>query len=358
MEMQAVRRLVQNPNSFGGVTTRDRDGRGAVPAAIAETVKEIGKGANYYIRSDIASFFTKIPKPIVLDTIGEHITDSESRNFIQDAIYIELENMAKLRRQGFDALFPIQDIGVAQGNCLSPLLGNILLSEFDALMNDSVCRCLRYIDDFIIRGPNKQIVRKRFREAVQYLKKYDMTAYDPAVDTGKADHGDIASGFDFLGVNLMNGLVRPAKKSRQRVIKRTGEVFRESAEAMAKSNGHRISSKHSLIRTLVTVSGIAKGWSEQYSYCNERNVLQTLDREIDKQLREFIGRYSAIRYSLSNDDDKRRLLGVALLADSEGPKIEWGVSLPNSDVPLADVASASVDPEAAAAEIEVLSSAA
>jgi hypothetical protein len=120
MEMPEFRSLVQNPNSFGGVTTRDKDGRGAVPAAIAETVKEIGKGANYYIRSDIASFFTKIPKPTVLGAIGEHIADSESRNFIRESIYIELENMAKLRRQGFDALFPIQEIGVAQGNCLSP----------------------------------------------------------------------------------------------------------------------------------------------------------------------------------------------------------------------------------------------
>jgi hypothetical protein len=224
-------------------------------------------------------------------------------------------------------------------------------------MSDGACRCLRYIDDFIILGPNKQIVRKRFREAVQYLKKYDMTAYDPAVDTGKADHGDIVSGFDFLGVNLMQGLVRPAKKSRQRLIKRTGEVFRESAEAMAKNDGQRVSSKHSLVRTLVTVSGIAKGWSEQYSYCNERNVLQTLDHEIDKQLREFIGRYSAIRSSLSNDDDRRRLLGVALLTDSNGPKIEWGVSLRSSDLSLAGDATA-VHPEANSAKIEVLSSAA
>jgi hypothetical protein len=326
LRIPAVHGFVENPNSFGGVTRRDGDGRAAVPAAIAETVREIERGAAYFIRSDIASFFAKVPKPVVLEIIEDHVTDTVSRDLVRDSIHIELTNMAKLRKRGFDSLFPIEDIGVAQGNCLSPLVGNILLYEFDSVMNDGVCRCLRYIDDFIILGPDKKAVRQRFGKAIQYLKNYDMTAYDPKTDTDKADHGDVRAGFDFLGVNLKDGLVRPAKKSRRRLLRRIEEVLQESADAMVKSASEPIDldRKHSVTRTLTTINGMVKGWAEQYSYCNERNVFQTLDREIDKLIRSYLGRYSHVRSSISSDDDQRRLLGVALLTDSHGPMIQWG----------------------------------
>lgn len=82
LEIAAIRRFVENPNSFGGVTSRDEDGRSAVPRAISQAAKEIQGGANYYVRSDIKSFFRKIPKPVVLDQINAHVTDTESQNLI------------------------------------------------------------------------------------------------------------------------------------------------------------------------------------------------------------------------------------------------------------------------------------
>lgn len=328
LDIKAIKTFVENPNSFGGVRKRDSDARGAVPAAIAEVVKEIGRGARYYIRSDIASFFTKIPKPVVLDIIHKQVKDEESRQLINRAIHIELENMATLRKRGFDALFPIQDIGVAQGNCLSPLLGNILLSEFDERMSDESSRCLRYIDDFIILGANKQAVRKKFREAIQLLAKFNLTAYDPAIDKEKADSGDVLRGLDFLGVSLKNGSIKPSRKSRQRLIRRIENVLNESAIAMSKRNIEPMQSRHTLLHALTTIGGITKGWAEQYSYCNERNIFQTLDREIDKKIGAYIGRYRDIRSSSFDENDKRRLLGVSLLTDTSKAAIEWNVTEP------------------------------
>lgn len=230
--------------------------------------------------------------------------------------------MTTLRRRGFDALFPIEEIGVAQGNCLSPLLGNVLLSEFDQIMSDDECRCLRYIDDFILLGPDKKTVRKRFRQITEYLRQYGMSAYDPRTESEKADHGDVARGFDFLGVNLKGGAIRPSKKSRRRLIGRIDELFGDSIRAMSQSDTQTLERKHSLVRTLTLADGIAKGWSEQYSYCNERNVFQTLDRQIDKKLRGYLGRYASIQSKTHSDDEKRHLLGVALLTDSESRPIK------------------------------------
>ena len=77
----------------------------------------------------------------------------------RQAIHVELSNLAALREHA--DRFPTEDIGVAQGSALSPLLGNIILADFDQRMNDGECRCLRYIDDFIVLGPSSAAVMAR-----------------------------------------------------------------------------------------------------------------------------------------------------------------------------------------------------
>ena len=76
--------------------------------------------------------------------------------------------MAGLREK-FEA-FPIGDIGVAQGNSLSPLLGNIILHSFDRAMNEGDCRCVRYIDDFIILAPTRKAALARMQKAPAIFK--------------------------------------------------------------------------------------------------------------------------------------------------------------------------------------------
>ena len=60
---------------------------------------------------------------IVMDAVK----DQEFIDLFTRAITVELENMAQLREAA--NAFPIEDIGVAQGNSLSPLLGNLILYD-------------------------------------------------------------------------------------------------------------------------------------------------------------------------------------------------------------------------------------
>src|SRR4051812_47008476 len=55
------------------------------------------------------------------------------------------------------------------GGVLSPLLGNIILAAFDKQMNEGDCRCIRYIDDFIVLDPSGKAVMARTRLAKQIL---------------------------------------------------------------------------------------------------------------------------------------------------------------------------------------------
>ena len=127
----------------------------------------IGDGCRYVIRSDIAKFFTCIPKSKVTQIVSSAVQDQEFVGLFEQAIAVELENMAQLRERA--KAFPIEDIGVAQGNSLSPLLGNLFLYDFDQEFNKRPgVRCIRYIDDFIILAPSQEIAEITFVEAQQY----------------------------------------------------------------------------------------------------------------------------------------------------------------------------------------------
>ena len=166
---------------FGGIKSR------GVRDALDAAYQEVMSGATHYIRSDIQEFFTKIPRGVVISKIEDVVDDKKFIDLLTQATTTELENLATL---GEDAdRFPIYDIGVAQGCCLSPLLGNILLSDFDAQMNGRGILCLRYIDDFIIFGKSPSAVAKAFKSAQHLLGQYRLTAYDPAGASDKAKMG-------------------------------------------------------------------------------------------------------------------------------------------------------------------------
>ncbi len=137
----------KNSTSFGGIKGRKL----GVPGAVRAVYESIQSGvAKYYIRSDVDSFFTRIPRSVVLENIGLIIPDKKFKNILEKATHVELDNLAKL---GLSAsYFPSYEIGVAQGCCLSPLLGNILLEDFDRKLNGRDITCIRYIDDFLILG--------------------------------------------------------------------------------------------------------------------------------------------------------------------------------------------------------------
>ena len=145
----AIKEYYENPVSFGGIKG---EGLG-VPGAIKCVYEAIRNGATYFIRSDIESFFTQIPRSVILDKIKFVIKDTLFNELLERATQTELENLVTLGASA--KYFPLYDIGVAQGCCLSPLIGNVLLADFDKEMNGRGMHCIRYIDDFIILGPKK-----------------------------------------------------------------------------------------------------------------------------------------------------------------------------------------------------------
>jgi len=316
VKVPAIRQYAENPYSFGGVKKQVGQRLAAVPAAIQAVLAAIGDGATYVTRSDITSFFTKIQKPIVTGIVAGATCEPSFMELFGQAITVELENLASLREHA--SAFPIQEIGVAQGNSLSPLLGNLLLYDFDQQMNAGECRTIRYIDDFLILAPSRRLAERQFFEGREHLKKLGLE-----VSTEKTSKAYVADGFEFLGIEMGNGLIRPNRKSRNRLLASVSAAFNKSVFAFQSyRKAGTIFRSFTLIRTLSEVSGIVSGWGAHYSFCNDKNVFRQLDCEIDTLLRQYLGAYSAALKSV-DQRGRRRLLGLHLLEELAHKCFDW-----------------------------------
>jgi RNA-directed DNA polymerase len=312
-----IKKYVKTPHSFGGIQKDKDDELSAVPAAVKEVLAAIENGGRYIIRSDITSFFTRISKDAVTNIIASAVNNDEFVNLFKQAIVVELENMAKLASAA--ASFPIHDIGVAQGNCLSPLMGNIILHEFDARLNkDKDVRCIRYIDDFIIIAPSKDIAENTFSTAQHILKSHGMT-----VSPAKTKRASIDENFEFLGIEFANGLLRPGKKSRDRVVASISNAFLESIKAMrGYSQSKMIDERLSLIETMCRVSGIMQGWGKHYYFCNDGKCFAHLDGIIENRLKHYLGNYREERTKV-DDAGRWMLLGIEALSKMDRQPFAW-----------------------------------
>ena len=316
LAVPAINALSKNPFSFGGVTKHKDSQLAAVPAAIAAVLSAIEGGAKFVIRSDVTSFFAKIPKPEIFAIVEKAVSEPLFLRIFEQAITVELENLATLGSRASE--FPLESIGVAQGSSLSPLLGNILLFEFDKQMNSGDVRCIRYIDDFVILATNPESAERAFSGACRLLKRHGLST-----STTKIFKGFIAKKFEFLGIEIGNGYITPSRASRKKLLERvrngldiTAEDFRMVAD------GTNANSPFSLIRTLVDISGAVNGWGHHYSFCNDKQVFSNLDTEIDKLLGEYFAKYSTARKT-SNSKASRRMLGVPLLNDLASAPFNW-----------------------------------
>ena len=318
-ELPGLEPYILNPNSFGGMRKSERRQLSAVPAAVSAVLEAIGQGARFVMCADISGFFTRIPKSQVSAIVGEAAADGEFMTFFDSAIRVELSNMAELRQHADK--FPIEDIGVAQGNSLSPLLGNILLRDFDDQMNCGDCHTKRYIDDFVVLGPTPSAVAARMRLARRLLTAHGMELSDSKTSSQPLSVDDAA--FEFLGIEFSNGFIRPSPKAQRRLIASITEEFEKSRKAfqMCRTEG-RMDRTLSLIATLKRVDAIVRGWGKHYRFCNDERLFAHIDDHVDQLMRNYLGGYRSTRERIA-DASKRALLGVEQLSQVERHPFKW-----------------------------------
>lgn len=297
--------------SFGGIRKSRVDERSSgVPAAIDAVLQAIADGCGFYACADIKAFFTRIPRIDVLQTIGRAVDDTEFMALLAQAVSTELENMIEMRSHA--DIFPIEEIGVAQGSSLSPLLGNITLAKFDLEMNQGAHRCVRYIDDFIILEKSSRAANAQLRKAKRLLKELNMELSPEKSSIGAQK---VTDGLSFLGVEVVPGYIRPTRKVQQRILDAIDKEYeRVARDHSAFSKGRPLPEKSSLLATLNRVSSMVDAWGKAYWFCNDIGVFNRIDQHVKNETRAFLGNYRAVLSKLS-DDQKLRILGVSRVSD-------------------------------------------
>jgi hypothetical protein len=301
--LPGLEQYLQCPTSFGGIP-----GKG-VGSAI-DALKRVLPKHKFFIRSDIQSFFTKIPKALAFEQIRP-LVDPKTQTLLDQACTSELSNADELGE--LVRYFPSREIGAPQGLCLSPLFGNIILHEFDVVLNRGDAVCFRYVDDFLILAPSEKLARALFKQAQEHLSNLCMAAYDPSTSPEKAEEGLIKDGFEFLGVAIQPGLVRPTRSATQKIVNSVEGILRDAKQHLAKLTD--VPSKaHGLQRVLYDVSSVLEGWRGSYQFCDQPFVFRDLDVKIDSAIGRFLREYGK-QYRQAPPAARRRMLGIPVLTD-------------------------------------------
>lgn len=301
MTVKSLKAAVNNPYSFGG----NEDG--GVRKAIGVLNEKIRNGAKYFIKTDIKNFFGTIPHQNALHAVFKYLPDESLNPLLSEAIKCELENATSKHIQDYIDLFPKDHVGIVQGCCLSPILGNMLLHEFDKEQADRETTCLRYIDDFIIVGLGAQVFAS-FNVALKTLNNLKLNVYTLDEPDTKAEKGLLQNGVHFLGCYIQPGAIRPSNKSRNNLVGSLRAKFTESIFKMRERKDFE-PKKHSYSAVLNYARLKVKGWADAYRFCTDKPYLIQTDLEISKLVDEYMGNAHKIIQAQRNEHDKYLLLG-------------------------------------------------
>jgi retron-type reverse transcriptase len=299
--------VIATATSVGGLP-----GRG-VPEAMALISGAIMDGARWFVRSDLKKFFQTIPKPCVENFLRANIADGLFVDLFMRALATELENEDEVRQMIH--LFPLGDTGVPQGSALSALCANIVLAGFDAKLNGRALHTIRYLDDFVILGPNKRAVLKGWARAQTILAALGMECHDPSTGTGKAAMGEICDGFEFLSFHIDNTDIYPSTTAQKEFLSDIRETIRRAKHAINGVADEPRRAEPRFIQSLNLLDRKIRGWGDAFKVTTKRVVFAQLDAKIDPLIAAYRRWFSRVLRGRSQTH-QHRLMGVALLADT------------------------------------------
>lgn len=313
------------PNSFGGIPAK-ADDLGGVPAALKRLLEAIDAGGTHVMVADISKFFTKIRKADVLKKMSSLTDDQKFIDLFYQGICIDLENAEDLSRKKH--LFPYGDVGVGQGVCLSPFVGNLILSDFDKEMNSGDCTCIRYIDDIIIIAPSGKAASSKMRLAKRLLNALGM---EVSKEKSSPLPIPVNQKFEYLGIEFSADRMRPSKKSRASIQQRCKEVAAKSiSEMQSCKKAEDFSKDYSIPKTLDKISGMVRGWSHHYKFCDYVETIRNVDREIAKSFLLYAGKAQTL--SQAAIENGQLELATMFLGYAGSKDVKFSPLVPNSEL--------------------------
>ena len=154
--------------------------------AINRCLDFVNRGYFWVYKTDIENFFETINHETLLNLLDKEINDKKIVRLI--SLY--------LQNGGFKHHHYVEhELGVHQGDILSPLLSNIYLNEMDRFLERKELNFVRYADDFVLFFKKKKPIDKTVKELKEFLKTLSLKIGDDKSYQANVFKG----GFGFLG---------------------------------------------------------------------------------------------------------------------------------------------------------------
>lgn len=310
----AVREVMSTRTSVGGIPER------GVPYGLALIVDAVREDKPWFVRSDIKSFFTRIPLADVNKFISDAVPDRKFVQLFSAGLSTNLANQAELEERRAHLLFPDAQVGVAQGSALSALAGNIALREFDRVMNDRDVVCVRYIDDFILLAPSRAKALAAYRSARKLLADMGMDVYETtdaaALADGKVDAGNIFDGTDVLGYRVSGRSLQPSAKAEASLLAKLDKIVQDAEGAM-RSAVAGVGGPHSHLyhQSMVLLHKTLWGWSQSFRHTTAQQAFAALDARVSRRI-DRLQAFSERLTAGAAPPVRRRIMGIHNLADT------------------------------------------
>jgi RNA-directed DNA polymerase len=248
-----------------------RPGRSA-HQAVRAAKHYVQDGRMWVVDIDLETFFDRVNHDILMSRVARHVEDARVLKLIRR--YLE----AGLMRNGVET---VRDRGTPQGGPLSPLLSNILLTDWDRELEKRGHAFCRYADDCNIYVRSETAGQRVMASMKAFLEERLRLLVNDAKSACARPWQRT-----FLGYTLtcVSGRIR-LKVAPNSVARLTGRV----RELLRQGRGR------SLTHTIETLNPVLRGWVGYFQLSESKQVWKELDGWLRRRLRCLIWRQAKTR---------------------------------------------------------------
>jgi RNA-directed DNA polymerase len=228
--------------------------------AVKQIQATIRSGYRHCVDMDLSKFFDRVQHDVLLARVSRKVHDKRLLKLI--GRYLRAGVMV----EGIHQATPE---GTMQGGPLSPLLANILLDDFDKLLESRGLHFVRYADDFLVFTKTATAAERVYQSVERYLTRKLKLVVNHQKSRVCSTNGVEFLGYQFHGYS---GQIRISPKKLAKLNERIHEI-------LSRNRGMSMTSRLSELRLYL------RGWIGYFALEQRKTILLDLDKRIRRLIR-------------------------------------------------------------------------